>query len=64
MQVCLGQESTVILGVPKIKPVVGTAGTLKSNLNISAGTEGGDVVWRVHNVFSQDVREEHRPVSV
>lgn len=58
-QECLGEMTTLQLKSPTEQLVaVGTQGTIESTLNITAGTEGGAVVWELEEVitsFSEEV---------
>eukprot|EP00903_Cladosiphon_okamuranus_P009052 g8654.t1 len=57
-ELCLGEMTTLQLESPTEQLVtLGTQGTIESTLNITAGTEGGAVVWEVEEVtrsFSEE----------
>lgn len=59
-QMCLDETTTVVLEEPEAPLLaVGEAGVVESYLNITAGTEGGPVVWHVETVnrsYSEHVR--------
>lgn len=57
-QECLGEMTTLQLEAPADELVaVGTQGTIRSALNVTAGTEGGPVVWEVNEVKSSSSKE-------
>ena len=51
VQECLGTTTTVQLDAPATQLLaVGTQGEIKSTLNVTAGEEGGTVVWQVEEI--------------
>ena len=61
LQECLGTKSTVQLDSPATQLLaVGTQGEIQSTLNVTAGEEGGTVVWQVEEVimpFTEEVSQ-------